>query len=55
MDLTVSLDRNASAGQAFGVGGIPHSIIIDKKGFVRKVHVGFAPGNEQMLKEEIEV
>ena len=53
MEFAVALDKDAAIGQAFGVGGIPHSVIIDKKGVVRKVHVGFGPGMEELLKEEI--
>jgi len=53
MDLRVALDKKAIAGQAFGVNGIPHSVIIDKEGVIRKVHVGFGPGTEKLLKKEI--
>jgi thiol-disulfide isomerase/thioredoxin len=54
LDIPVALDKNGSTGRAFGVGSIPHSVIIDKKGIVRKVHVGFGPGMGKMLKAEIE-
>ena len=53
MEFAVVLDKDGAAGKAFGVKGIPHSVIIDKKGVVRKVHVGFGPGMDEMLKEEI--
>ena len=53
MEFAVALDKDAATGQAFGVDAIPHSVIIDKKGVVRKVHVGFGPGMDEMLKEEI--
>ncbi len=49
----VALDKDAATGQALGVDGIPHSVIIDKKGVVRKVHVGFGPGMDGILKDEI--
>ncbi len=49
----VATDRWGKAGQAFGVRGIPHSVLIDKKGVVRHVHVGFMPGMEKTLKKEI--
>ncbi len=40
----VALDENNSAGEAFNIGPIPTTIVIDKAGIVRKVLTGFAPG-----------
>lgn len=54
LDVTVALDESAAAGEAFGVDAIPHSVIIDKKGIVRKVHIGFESGMEKLIKQEIE-
>jgi len=54
LDVAVALDEAAAVGEAFGVDAIPHSVIIDKKGIVRKVHIGFEPGMEKLLKQEIE-
>ena len=51
----VATDRWGKVGQSFGVRGIPHSALIDKKGVVRHVHIGFLPGMEKTLKKEIEV
>ena len=53
-DLPVALDTDGSAGQAFGVTGIPHTVIIDREGVIRHVHSGFFPGMEKQLKEEVE-
>lgn len=54
LDMAVAMDPKGNAGRAFGVDGIPHSVLIDKKGMIRKVHVGFGPGMDQLLKTEIE-
>lgn len=54
LDIPVALDVQAAVGESFGVSGLPHSVLIDKKGVVRKVHVGFGPGMEKMLEKEIE-
>ncbi len=54
MDFAVALDKEGAAGQAFGVTGIPHSVVIDKNGVIRKVHVGFGPGMDKLLKQEIQ-
>ena len=48
------MDPNGSVSAAFGVRGIPHSVLIDKMGVVRKVHVGYGPGLKTMLQNEIE-
>ncbi len=52
--LPVALDTDGSAGQAFGVSGIPHTVIIDRDGVIRHVHSGFFPGMEKQLKTEVE-
>ena len=38
---------------AYKVRGIPTMYIVDSKGIIRKVHVGFAPGMEKGIEEEI--
>jgi thiol-disulfide isomerase/thioredoxin len=52
-DFTVALDSDGSVADQFGVSAIPHSVIIDKKGVIRYVHVGFDPrtGEEELRKE----
>jgi peroxiredoxin len=54
LHVTVALDESGAAGKAFGVDAIPHSVIIDKKGLVRQVHVGYEPGMEDRVMQEIE-
>jgi thiol-disulfide isomerase/thioredoxin len=52
-DLKVALDKG-SAAQMFMVSGIPQTVIVGKDGKVAKVHVGFSPGLETSLREELE-
>jgi len=40
---------NKEVARAYGVQGIPHIVIIDKKGKIRKTQVGFAPEIESMF------
>lgn len=39
---------------AYGVRGIPTMFLIDSKGIIRFVHVGFGPGMERLLEDQIE-
>lgn len=52
--LTVALDPQAVAGKSFKVEGIPQTVIIDKQGKIRHVHVGFSPNIGNRLKKEIQ-
>ena len=52
--LSVALDPQSVAGKNFNVEGIPQTVIIDKKGKVRHVHVGFSPNIGSRLKKEIQ-
>ena len=49
--LTAVVDKPILA--AFGVSGVPHTVVIDAHGVIRKVHVGFTPGDEKMLEQEV--
>lgn len=55
-DFAVPLDSEGAVANQFGVSGIPHSVIIDKKGVLRHVHVGFANAaeTEKNLRAELE-
>ena len=55
-DFAVPLDSDGAVANQFGVSGIPHSVIIDKKGVIRHVHVGFgnADETEKKLRAELE-
>ena len=37
----------------YGVEGIPQTVIIDKEGVIREVHVGYGPGLEKRLLREL--
>ena len=52
--LSVALDPKSVAGKRFKVEGIPQTVIIDKQGKVRHVHVGFSPNIGNRLKKEIQ-
>jgi thiol-disulfide isomerase/thioredoxin len=52
--LSVALDPQSDAGDSFHVEGIPQTVVIDKKGKVRHVHVGFSPNIGNRLKKEIQ-
>ena len=37
----------------FGVGGIPHTVMIGKDGVIQKVHIGFGPGQEKHFEADL--
>ena len=37
----------------FGVGGIPHTVIVGKDGVIQKVHIGFGPGQEKHFEADL--
>jgi thiol-disulfide isomerase/thioredoxin len=51
---TVALDTEGSVGDAYGAEGIPHLVIIDKKGVVQSVHTGYSPDIEETLHKELD-
>jgi peroxiredoxin len=51
--LSVIMDETRKIGGDYKVKGIPKTVIIDQKGVVRHVHVGFSPGMGERLKGEI--
>jgi thiol-disulfide isomerase/thioredoxin len=52
-DLTVVMDKSQKIGRDYQVQGIPKTVVIDSKGVVRHVHVGFSSGMGERLKSEI--
>jgi thiol-disulfide isomerase/thioredoxin len=52
--LKVALDAKGKAAEAYGVSGIPQTVLIGKDGTVQSVHVGFMPGMEKDIEEQIE-
>lgn len=53
-DLQVAMDPDGKSGAAYMVTGIPQTVIIGRDGTVRKVHIGFRPDLEAMLKAELD-
>jgi thiol-disulfide isomerase/thioredoxin len=51
---TVALDKEGSAGAAYGAEGIPHLVIIDKNGVVQSVHTGYSDDIEEHLHKELD-
>ncbi|HET6879927.1 MAG TPA: DUF2092 domain-containing protein [Pirellulales bacterium] len=54
LKVTVSLDPEGEAGNAYGVQGIPTLVLIDKAGVVQSVHIGFSPEIGDILKKELD-
>jgi len=50
----VAMDLEGKLGQAFGVEGIPQTVIIDKAGKVQVVHVGAGPDIGDQLTKELD-
>lgn len=53
LSLPMILDSDGKAGNAYGVSGIPTTIVIGKDGVIRKVVVGFDPSEIDALRKEI--
>jgi len=52
--VTVALDPDNTAGNAYRVSGIPRMLIIDKEGIVRAGHSGYSPTLKEDLKAELD-
>ena len=50
----IALDPTHAVGDAFGVQGIPMVAILDAKGVVQSVHVGFRPEVGELLSSDID-
>lgn len=53
LDLTVAMDLDGQAAQAYGAFSIPQTVIIGKDGVVKNVHQGVMPGYGDMLVQEV--
>ena len=51
--LTVALDKKQNIGRDYEVQGIPKTVIIDQKGIIRHVEVGFAEKTATRIRAEI--
>jgi len=54
LDITVALDSAGQIGSAYGAEAIPMLVLIDKKGIVQSVHVGYSPGIKATLQKELD-
>jgi thiol-disulfide isomerase/thioredoxin len=50
----VLLDEEGSIGAAYGAESIPMQILIDKKGVVRHIQIGFGPSTAAQLRAKIQ-
>ena len=55
ISLTVLLDKKAEVGTAYRAEAIPQTVIIDKEGTIRAVHVGYSPRLGSMLSRELDL
>jgi thiol-disulfide isomerase/thioredoxin len=53
-DMIVLADKEGEAGEAFGVEGIPQTVIIDKQGVVRVVHIGYNPNMRKIIAAQLD-
>ena len=44
---------NQKFAKPFGVGGIPHTVMIGKDGVIQKVHIGYGPGQEKIFEADL--
>jgi peroxiredoxin len=52
--ITVALDSDGAVGTAYQAEAIPLLVLIDKKGVVQSVHVGYNPAIKTMLRKELD-
>ena len=53
-NLNVGMDPDGKSGAAYMVTGIPQTVIVGKDGQVKKVHIGFRPDIEALIKGELD-
>ena len=54
LTMPVLLDAAGKVAERYAVSGIPHTVVIDKSGVVRRVLVGFAPDTPHELRQAVE-
>jgi len=54
LDVPLVMDDDGAIASAYGVGALPHLVVIDSEGTVRHVHLGSGPGTEQRLETELD-
>lgn len=53
LKIAVPMDEEGKMGEAFGVEGIPLTVIIDRDGTIQALHSGFHDEVEQLLRDEL--
>jgi DsbE subfamily thiol:disulfide oxidoreductase len=51
---TIANDTDGSCATKFGVKGMPTSFLVDRKGMIRHVHLGFRPGEAEEFRVLVE-
>jgi cytochrome c biogenesis protein CcmG/thiol:disulfide interchange protein DsbE len=51
--LTVLFDPPAKAAEAFGVEGMPTTLVVDRRGFVRARHEGYSPRVARAIRDRV--
>ena len=54
LTMTVALDSEGKVGNAYHVEGIPTLVLIDKRGVVQSVHIGYNPSIKETLHKELD-
>lgn len=50
---TIMADASGQCPQEYGVKAMPSSYLVDRKGVVRQVHLGFKPSEAAQLREQV--
>jgi peroxiredoxin len=54
LKFTVAMDTDGAVGTAYGAEAIPMLVLVDKKGVIQSVHVGFNPSIKATLAKELD-
>lgn len=52
--VAIVLDEEGRHSRAYRVSGIPHLVMLDRNGVLRKTHVGYDPEGQSTLRRELE-
>lgn len=52
-EITLTSDENGRAGDAYGVKGIPHMVIVGRDGKIAAIHVGYSEQEIPVIVDEI--
>ena len=54
INFKIITDPDSKIANQFNIEAIPSTFVLDKKGVLRYMHVGFSPGDKEKFKTEIE-